>query len=1756
VQLERQATHSTVSFVETGFAIDHCKVRIVNRLDEKIPDSMVGHIQIAGENVTKGYYKNEKATKELYSKDGWLRTGDLGFIKNGRLVITGREKNIIIINGQNFYPQDIERLVHSCGINQGKTAACEVYNAQTNDRGIAVFIAYKGAMDSFADLAITVEDKIYEHLGLTTSEIIPVKSIPKTTSGKIKYFSLVRDYEEGSFNSVNKQIRDFARIKRLGASQNGSVRARVQALLKSIVKRDVDYDEDFHLAGITSLQSQQLISRINGFFKVDIRVKDFFNHPTLEGLSNLISKNSLQGLESKICKTPTGEFHSILPAHQRAYFLDQFLQYGNNIALSFEIEGVLDLPLLNKCFRVLIKRHESLRTNFRMVDGTLMQHISLDAAISFKVSVQDYTNNGDCEAMAVCEIDSLANRPFNICDDLLFRVSLFQLTDFRYYISIVIHHLISDGWSLKVLLNELKHLYKNGLTALPEPPAVSYHDYVDWKNERVEARKAKNREYWLNEFGGGVPRLELLFRKLTYQVTDHTGENSSLVIPADVFNDLRIIAKRNHTTMFVVMVSALNVLFHKYSNQTDMVFGTDTFGRDNEDVEGVIGYCLNTFCIRSQFDLEDTFDGLIGKISSKIKNALEHQLYPFEWLMKDLDIESDLRHSSIFDVLVLYQNFDDYKGLEGLSNSVNTRELRTNSRTSLVDFQFEFREIEDRLVLYFNYNSGAIPFPMAARLLGHFRNLIDQLINSSQKPIFQYQLTTEDETAQILNVFNQPEKLQVGSITIIESIERAAAVHAEKPAIQTSLTITSYGELFSRSRLVAQSILEEIGNNSQSIRIGIALSRSEKLIVAMLAVWIDRCIMVPIDISDKSFRNKHVLESSHLDFLITERSLAKDFDKVCKKVLVIDDLLKGEVNFIQDQPRPMLHDPAYIMYTSGSTGRPKGIQVTHRALADYVNTFRRHFGLTQEDVVIHQGSIAFDLSLEEIFPILSTGGKLVMSDDGGGNIDGLVEAIDIFNVTILTTTPSVINELNARMKPPATLRTLISGGEKLPGKYVSNLIGTVDIFNTYGPTESTICATYHQVRSLDDAACIGKPIANRKVYILDDAMNLSPIGIEGEICLGGIGICNGYIDDPIATNRAFVKDPFQFENIIYKTGDMGRWLEDGSIEFIGRRDHQVKVRGYRIEPREIESILISYEGVNDAVVTSRLLKNSGEELVAYITCSRLLDGYTIKEFLQLHLPHFMIPTRIVEVDLIPRHANSKINYNDLDYHAIRALETKNRYIAPRGKTEKYLAAVWAEILVMETLSALDNFFFLGGDSIKASKIISRVQEGFGIQLSLRDLYERPSIKDFATLLNGKNSSKETKIPMVSQKKHYDLTSGQRRVWFIHNLEEQSISHNIGAAIDWEGKLDLNLFDKVVDALIQRHETLRTAIVQYRNQPRQKVYRSKEISSPVTLIDIRTAANVNEELEQQIRRSIRTPFDFSQPPLMRIFLLKKADTDFTIVLVIHHIISDGWSIDILWRELARLYNAALRGTKLSLPSITVQYKDFATWDNRQRGQEVALIDKAYWLEQFKAGVPVLNLPTDYPRPTLKSGNGKVISFSLPQICTSFLNEKAIERRTTLFTVLVTVVHILLCKYTNEDDIVIGVPVADRPSRDFESQVGFFLKLLALRNILDGSLTFVQMVDLVHKNVTNALSHNAFQFEDLVEALLIPRDITRSPLFDVMVNLNQGDIINAESGIDDVVIKRRVIKAGVSKYDLTFNFWSTIRGLTVDIEYRED
>jgi amino acid adenylation domain-containing protein/FkbM family methyltransferase len=1725
-----------VGFVEVGYPMEQCRLRIADQEGRPLSDGHIGEIQIKGKNVTRGYY-NQPSHENPFTQDGWLATGDLGFVWNKRLVVTGRIKNVIILNGQNYYPQDVERIACELDfIEAGKVVACSSRLPVDGKELLLLFVLHKGDRISFEEKARQLHRHIATRIGLMVGAVIPLQKIPKTTSGKIQHTKLQQLFEEGAFE---KSAVYCLKTDEASATWLQDVYEVLHSLFPD---RKFDLNKDIFSQGLSSLEVMQATARLSENKQFTVSLSDVFRNPVFSSYADApLNRNP----EDQLLHAPSDKYYRLHPDQERIWLFDlQGIEpQAYNISLAIKIQGMLDTDQMSEAFDVLVQRHEALRTRIVDKDGVPFMKISNAPDTISAFQFIDLTHReDDSDTIAQSLVYHQANEPFVIGEVPLVRAMLVKTDALQYVCCITMHHIVSDGHSLLILMREWLTQHSRTNTHLPSID-FQYKDYV-FSKLRAETNKKFRQDR--SDYFSTIEHqpLAIDFGQGNRPKPTHSwrGDAERHTVESERLRAITAFAARENKSLFTFLFSLVSVLLYKYTGQTEMVIGTVISGRNRVSVEGIVGNLINTLCIPIVVNPALKFHEYMQETHKSICTALSYEHCSFSALLDAFIEKNKTSQASLFNVLILFQNMD-FENLFNITTDLRIQRMDLKPpQGTYSDLTFEFIQDHDGLTLWCRYNPDLVDRLLIRQIIESFEALLEVIVIQDKKlPIAAYSASSDRQLHEIKNNIYPTEPTRSH---FLDMWKASVASFATLPAVTVGTRAISYKDLDTWSTLFAQWLIYE-----QDLKPGasviISLERSQKFVIAILGVIKAGMCYIPVDLDFPLGHLETIYQDSGAALVIgeisTESIQNSSIPKVWEWSDFLDDVASGNVfpdfEWIVDTT-----GLAYIIYTSGSTGKPKGVQISHASLADYAWTFCEYFQLGKEDRIIHQSSISFDTHIEEIFPILLAGGCIVIAQEGGRDIDSLATLIDRARATILTTTPHVIDALNkSKVDFLHSLRVLISGGDVLRGDNISNIPSGIALYNSYGPSESTVCATYHRIDNINEASLLGTPIRNRSIFILDQDRQLVPHGGIGEICIGGTGLMNGYLGEQ---GDIFIDHSFDKTQKLYPTGDMGKWNENGVLEFLGRKDFQVKIRGHRVEPSTLQHCLLRHSNIESAFVVADKIPEA--RLIAYVKTRNGFSVPQIRGYLKKQLPVYLQPSEIFEIESVPYTVQGKVDMNMLRNRVLAREENEKDDIGPELLT---LANLWKEILGIDRICSEDDFFEKGGHSILATKMLSRVTELFGVRVSFRIFLENSSLRSLSNLLNVEQRDTFTPIKPLAELPYYIISPFQNRLWIEYELGQDPHPYQLQWVYEIDGSLDAAVFKRVFDTLVREHEVFRTTFKKQDDEVYLCIHDERHVSIDYVYDDT-SRLPADEYLGQ-----LNEPFDLSQGPLLRVRLAKTADRKFIFSLCTHHILVDAWSMDLLADEIKTLYKDIIAGN-VRTASATVRYRDFARWhfDLLQSAEGDSL--REFWRDQLKGPLPEFEFPADYLRAPQRSNRGIALTLKIPDLSYRNIQMACSTLKVSELSVFIALVYALFHQHSRQEEMIIGTAAAGRIHPSTHHMIGFFVNILPLRLNWKPSDNFSGFLQAVNNILLGAEEHQAYPFDRIIEDLNIPVDRSRMALFDVMVQILHFENDLEMDSVQGLVFTPLSQAVKFNQFDLLFDFIKSKNNIFLRFTFNAD
>jgi amino acid adenylation domain-containing protein len=1742
--------------VPLGHATGNQRIYLLDSALNPVPVGVPGEAYVGGGGVARGYLDRPGLTAERFVPDPFsaepgarmYRTGDRMRWRGERtLEFVGRLDDQVKIRGFRIEPGEVESALST------HAAVREAWVIVREDRpGDRRLVAYVVGEVEAEEVRAFLRESLPEYM--VPAAVMVLERLPLTPNGKVDRKALpVPEYGAAEESHVAPRTPVEEVLAGIWSEVLGLARVGVR-------------DSFFELGG-HSLIAVRVVSRIRAVFGVELPLRALFEGPTVAELAVRVEEMRRAEVPMLPPVVPV-ERTGALPvsfAQERLWFLDR-LEPGSatyNIPVAWRLGGALDEAALEHALGEIVRRHEALRTTFADRDGTPVQVVAPFGGFALSIDDLSHIADADREAEVRRRAGEEARRPFDLSAGPLFRAALLRVGEEDRVLLLSMHHIVSDGWSMGVLFRELSALYaayREGRESPLRELSVQYADYAVWQREQLEGDMLDRQlSYWRERLAGAPKVLDLPTDRPRPAVRTHRGASVSTELSAEVLEGLQALGRSEGATLYMTLLGAFQVLLSRYSGSEDVVVGSSIAGRTRGEVEALIGFFVNTLVLRTDLSGDPSFREVLRRVREVTLGAYEHQELPFEKLVAELQPERSMSHSPLFQVSFSLNNAEGSgPGLSGL----RTGSAYAGSEAAKFDLSLGFVKSERGLRAGLSYSTDLFDEGTARRMLQHLERVLEQVAADGDLLVSELGLLGEAERALVLEEWNRTEAEYPAELCIHHLFEAQVERTPGAMAVVYEGDALSYAELNARANRLAHH-LNDLGVGPD-VRVGICMERSLEMAVALLAILKAGGAYVPLDPAYPEDRLRQMLQESRPLLLLTHAAAGALFADAAVPVVDVEadaPEWAGRPATNPDRGDLTPDHLCYVIYTSGSTGRPKGVMNPHRCVVNRLVWGQEAWGMGAG--VLCKTSLNFDGSLRELFWPWSVGARVVLArPEGHRDPDYLLETLHGEGIPTVNLVPSMLQVLleHPKVELMAGLERVLCGGEALPGALLQRFherLPHVALHNLYGPSEAaTALAALHCAPEQARATVpIGRPTGNVRVHVLDAAGRPVPVGVPGELLIGGVGVARGYLDRPELTAERFVPDPFSDEAgaRLYRTGDLARWLVDGRMEFLGRNDFQVKIRGFRIEPGEVEAALASHAGVREALVVAREDRPGDRRLVAYVVGDVETDA--LREHLRRELPEYMVPAAFVPLERLPLTPSGKVDRKALPAPEYGAAE--ETYVAPRTPVEEMLAEIWAEVLRLERVGVEESFFDLGGHSLLATRVVSRIRAVFGVELPLRALFEGPTIEELAGRVEEMRRADLPVLPPVVPVERtgaLPLSFAQERLWFLDQLEPGSITYNIPIAWRLAGALDPAALERALGEVVRRHEVLRTTFAGVGGSPVQVIAPFRGFTLPVEDLSGLSEADREAALRRRAGEETRRVFDLSAGPLFRAALLRLDVEEHVLLLSMHHVVSDGWSTGVLFRELSALTEAYREGGESPLRELPVQYADYAVWQREQLEGEVLERQLAYWKDRLAGAPELLELPTDRPRPAVRSYRGATVPVAFSSELLERLHALGRSEGATLYMTLLGAFQVLLSRYGAGEDVVVGSPIAGRTRREVEELIGFFINTLVLRTDLGGDPSFREVLRRVREATLGAYEHQELPFEKLVVELQPERSLSHSPVFQVLFTLQNTE------GRGGVLAGLKVSGAGAelasAKFDLSLVLSATAQGLRGGLNYSTD
>ncbi|MBJ2179845.1 non-ribosomal peptide synthase/polyketide synthase [Pseudomonas veronii] len=1707
--------------VPIGQAIEGRSLYVLDSAFELLATEGVGELCIGAEyGLAQRYFDRPALTAERFLPDPFsavpgarlYRSGDLArYNQAGALEYVGRIDHQVKIRGFRIEIGEIEASLQ--GLPQVREAAVIAQPSAVGAQLVA-YVVPTQRLDTQA-LAATLHRALPDYM--VPAQWVVLDALPLNNNGKLDRRALPAP--------------DLNQPRQAHRAPHSPLAIRLAAIWQAVLQVErVGLDDHFFERGGHSLLATQVISRVRHDLKLEVPLRALFEQPTLEAFATACA--GVQGDTAPTLQAAGRDRPLALSfAQERQWFLWQLdpTSAAYHVPAALHLRGPLDIAALEHAFHALVQRHEPLRTTFVEEGEQTWQVIHPDLAIAL---AHQHIAAAAIEATVAQEIQ----RPFDLVNGPLMRVTLLHVEAEHHVLVITQHHIISDGGSMQVMVDELLALYQ-GQAPLPALP-LHYADYAQWQREwMVAGEKQRQLDYWCARLGSEHPLLELPLDHPRPALQSHRGARRQLHLDAALVAELKALAQRQDVTLFMLLLAAFQTLLFRYSGQSAIRVGVPIANRNRLETERLIGFFVNTQVLQAELHGQMGFDRLLAQVKQRAVEAQAHQDLPFEQLVEALQPERSLSHNPLFQVMFNHQ--DNLRAGPLQLPGLDLQPVDWTGHSTQFDLNLETEESADGLWAALTYATDLFEPATIERLAEHWQNLLRAVVRDASQPLDELALLSAAQWRQMLEAWNHTAFDYPRERCVHQLFEAQALAQPDAIAVQFNDDALSYAELNRRAnRLAHRLIAAGVGPD---VLVAVHVERSLDMAVGLLATLKAGGAYVPLDPQFPAERLAFMLEDSRARVLLTQPALiGRLAQPQGLHVLLVDDSDAGEHNPQVDLSPEHL---AYVIYTSGSTGQPKGVMVRHRGLCSFTSGMAASLDIDRDARVLSLTTFSFDIFALELYVPLTVGATVLLSEQALAlDPEAIIDLAHHQRANVLQATPSTWRMLldSPRAERLHGIKALC-GGEALPADLAQRLLDLQGpVWNLYGPTETTIWSAAH--RLLAPQPFVGRPIANTALFILNAGLSPCPLGAAGELLIGGVGLARGYHARPALTAERFVPNPYGAPGErLYRTGDLARYRDHGVVEYIGRVDQQVKVRGFRIELGEIEACLREHPGVREAVVLA-----DNDRLIAYLVTSAPQTPQVYQAALRERLPDYMVPAYLMCLDSLPLTPNGKLDRKALP--RVDAGLLLKGHVAPVTLRQQQVAAIWAEVLGVPQVGLDDHFFELGGHSLLATRVVSRVRQALTLEVALKTLFEHPALGDFVAAL-GEEGVVAPAMLKADRTQPLPLSYAQERQWFLWQLDPHSAAYHIPSALRLKGTLDLAALQRSFDTLLARHESLRTHLHQDASGTRQVIEESG-------LIDVDQADSDEAGLKAQVAAEVARPFDLLRGPLLRVTLLRLAEDDHVLVLVQHHIVSDGWSMQLMVEELVQLYAAFSQGTTPHLPALPIQYADYALWQRQWMEAGETARQLAYWREQLGGVQPVLELPVDYPRPALQSHRGARLGIELAAPLLAGLRSLAQRTGVTLPMVLLASYQALLHRYSGQEDVRVGVPIANRNRLETEGLIGFFVNTQVLKADIHGQMSVEHLLHQTRQRSLEAQAHQDLPFEQLVEALQPERSLSLSPLFQVLFNHRVTSVDSHWQRLTELDVEVLSWDEGVAQFDLALDVEESQTLLRASLSYATD
>ncbi|MDP1574956.1 MAG: amino acid adenylation domain-containing protein [Coxiellaceae bacterium] len=1648
---------NTLNTIPLGMASHNHQFYVLDHFLNPVPIGAIGELYIGGDGVSKGYFNQLALTQEKFVANPFLKntrlykTGDLvRYFPDGNLELIGRNDFQVKIRGYRVELNEVEKIILTID-------AIKQCIVMISDEKLVAYYVSNTLIDSEL-LKNTLEKHLPNYM--IPNVFIKLDAFPLTHNGKLDRKSLPKPTWLDNTTCYTPPRDELE-----------SLLCMLWQIILNVER--VGIHDDFFRLGGHSIIAIHLIHRISQATNRHISVTDLFKYKTIAALSTVIRSGEIL----KNIAIADKENTLLSFAQEQLWFIEQY-EGGTDafhIPLLLSLDTTINIPALENALQAIVMRHEVLRTIFYRDKYGIYQQTVKNEPLNI---VQQKVN----QATFSLERQKWLEKIFDLTTDYPIRACLFNVEDnHSVFLMIIFHHTAFDAWSKNIFLSELQYFYDKKEEKLA-PLFIHYKDFSMWQRDVVTQNMDLLTAYWKTtlqdyehlSFPTDYPRPAAI---------DYRGDTVHFQLSKTISVKLKQLSESHGVTLYTTLLTAFILVLSKYTGKTDILIGSPSTNRQHAQLLGLIGFFVNLLPLRIQLNAKISFKQALQLVQTKVIEAHCHQDLPFSKLIEQLAIERDTSYHPLFQLLF---NVDYSNDEQSIDSPWRVIQDENDYRRSKLDLSVSLQNKSDGLYATIQYATSLFRRETIEQFSAHYKNSLRRIVDSTDFQIKTYSLLSPENHQKIVYDWNNTEQDYPRDKTIHQLFEEQAVKTPEKIALVYENETLTYQALNEKANQLANAILKQYdGNILPDSLIAFCLNRSIDMIISLFAILKAGAAYVPIEPHSPPDRIRHILNDTKCSLLLIHTDCLPIVKNICPahtRLFVLDQHDYQHENNLNLKTTIQTSHLAYVIYTSGTTGLPKGVMVPHQGVVNIVHHIPKKLFLNENSRVLQFASIAFDAAALQIFNPLTIGATLfITSESIRKDADALAHFLKQHKITYAGLPPVLLAHLNPNDYPDLT--TLVVAGDATNETQMKRWRIGRYLINAYGPTENTIGASLHQYELTDSNKNIGKPLPNVKAYVLDQELMPVPIGIIGELYLGGVGVTRGYLNNPELTEARFIPNPFS-NGKLYKTGDLVRWLDEGNLEFIGRNDFQVKIRGYRVELNEIEKTLLTIDGIQQCVVIAR-----EEKLVAYYSCQSKISSGVLKNAIEKYLPYYMVPSIFVPLTSFPLTTNGKIDRKSLP-EPIWSDDITD-YVAPKDAVETLLCALWQEALNIERIGINDDFFRLGGHSILAAHLSHKMSQATNQHIAIADIFKYKTISQLSMIFKSRNALVTIE---PTAEKYTPLSFAQERLWFIEQYEGGTDAYHIPMLLKLATESNISALEYALQAIIHRHEALRTVFIQNEKGIYQQYVKEDLLSIQYKKIN-EGAFLFEKELFHHKN------FNLTEEYPLRACLFHLMDTNtFYFMLIFHHVAFDGWSKNIFMSELSYFYNAMITNSESTLAPLSIHYNDFSIWQRAAIAKRMNTL-MTYWKEKLNA-CELLAFPTDYTRPAMMDYHGDVVTIELHDNLLCQLSDLAHKNGATLFSVLLSGFSVLLSKYTGQTDLLIGTPIVNREHPQLNNLIGLFVNSLVLRIQMQSSDAAEKIIQSIQKTVFEAQQYQDLPFEQLINGLNIARDTTRHPLFQIL------------------------------------------------------